>query len=275
MKVKAIGVATHKTESAKNWERGMKHTDIPIELVGLGQPYSFDMKIKLALEAMKADTTTDIFITSDVYDVLINKELVKKIKKSKNSVKNHVLNIFLNFNKPIVVGAEIPCFSHNCYEFNFGELSNLIGREYKYCNSGLIIGYRDYMIDLYEKLKECKDDQMDLGEMMNKYPENFALDAESKLFYNVYVYPDKERLKEALFVHFPGMKYIVSSAVGYNDFQAQGYQPLNIPKIAIWSVIGFLIVIAIIIYLLYKFYWGLKPSTRTKINYPVVELPIE
>ncbi len=61
MKVKAIGVATHKTAAAKNWQRGMRHTGITSELVGLGQPYSFDMKIKLALEAMKADPDVDIF----------------------------------------------------------------------------------------------------------------------------------------------------------------------------------------------------------------------
>jgi hypothetical protein len=268
MKIKVIGVATHKTESSKNWERGMKHTGIPFELVGQGQPYSFDMKIKLSLEAMKRDRTTDIFITSDVYDVLINKDKVKKIKKSGLTVKEHIFDTFNSFGRPIVVGAEIPCFSHNCYDFTFGKLSNLVGREYKYPNSGLIIGYRDDMIELYEGLKNCKDDQMDLGELMNKHSESFALDIESKLFYNVYVYPKEERSKDALFVHFPGMKYIASSAIGYNDLQSQGYQPLNIPKIAIWSVIGFLIVVAIIIYLLYKFYWGLKHDTRTKINYP-------
>jgi hypothetical protein len=270
MKIKAIGVATHKTDASKNWQRGMRHTGITSKLVGLGQPYSFDMKIKLALEEMKADLDTDIFITSDVYDVLINKSVVKNIKKT-SSVKDHILNTFYSFEKPIVIGAEIPCFSHNCYEFNFTNLSNLVEKEYKYCNSGLIIGYRDYMIELYENLKDCKDDQMDLGELMNKYPENFALDTESKLFYNVYVYPNKERLKKALFVHFPGMKYIVSSAVGYNNFQAQGYQPLNLPKIAIWSVIGFFIVVGLIIFLLYNFYWGLTPNTRAKINYPIVE----
>ena len=270
MKIKAIGVATHKTEATKNWQRGMRHTGIPAELVGLGQPYSFDMKIKLALEVMKADTDTDIFITSDVYDVLINKEVVKKIKKSGKTIKDHILKVFYSFGKCIVIGAEIPCFSHNCYDFTFQGLDNLVGREYKYPNSGLIIGYRDDMIELYEKIKNCKDDQMDLGELMSMYPENFALDTESKLFYNVYVYPKEDRLKEALFVHFPGMKYIVSSAIGYNDFQTQGYQPLNIQKIAIWSAIGFLIVVAIIIYLLYRFYWGLKPRTRKTINYPTV-----
>lgn len=270
MKIKAIGVATQNTEASKNWQRGMRHTGIPAKLVGLGQPYSFDMKIKLSLEAMKADTEADIIITSDVYDVLINKEVVKKIKKSGETVKDHILDVFYSFEKPIVIGAEIPCFSHNCYDFTFGELSNLVGKVYKYPNSGLIIGYRDDMIELYEGLKNCKDDQMDLGELMDTYPERFALDTESKLFYNVYIYPEKDRLKEALFVHFPGMKYIVSSAIAYNDFQAQGYQPLNIPKIAIWSAVGFLIVVGIIIYLLYMFYWGLKPKTRETINYPDV-----
>ena len=267
MKIKAIGVATQKTEAAKNWLRGMRHIGVPAELVGIGQPYSFDMKIKLILEAMKADTETDIFIASDVYDVLINKEVARKIKKSGKTVKDHILDVFYSFGKNTIIGAEIPCFSHNCYDFTFGELSNLVGREYKYPNSGLIIGYRDDMIHLYEEIKNCKDDQMDLGELMNKHPESFALDTDSKLFYNVYVYPEKDRLKEALFVHFPGMKYIVSSAIAYNDFQTQGYQPLDVPKIAIWSVIGFLIVVAIIIYLLYKFYWGLKPETISNINY--------
>ncbi len=270
MKIKAIGVATQKTEAAKNWLRGMKHTGIPSKLVGLGQPYSFDMKIKLSLEAMKADAEADIIITSDVYDVLINRVAVKKIKKSGKIVKDHILDVFYSFERPIVIGAEIPCFSHNCYDFTFGKLSNLVEKEYLYPNSGLMIGYRDDMIELYEGLKNCKDDQMDLGELMGKYPERFALDTESKLFYNVYVYPEKDRLNEALFVHFPGMKYIVSSAIAYNDFQSQGYQPLNIPKIAIFATIGFLLVVGIIIYLLYRFYWGLKPKTRTTINYPSV-----
>lgn len=270
-KIKAIGLATHKTEAAKNWLRGMRHTNIPAKLVGIGQTYSFDKKIKLPLEEMKSDLETDIFIVSDVYDVLINKEMVKKIKKSGKTVKDHILNVFYSFDKCIVIGAEIPCFSHNCYDFSFGKLSNLVGREYLYPNSGLIIGYRDDMIQMYERIKDCKDDQMDLGELMSEYPTSFALDTESKLFYNVYVYPEKDRLEDALFVHFPGMKYIVSSAVAYNNFQAQGYQPLNIPKIAIWSVIGLLVVIGVIVYLLYKFYWSLKYKTRSSINYPVKE----
>ncbi len=270
MKIKAIGVATQKTEASGNWLRGMRKAGIPAKLVGLGKPYSFDMKIKLVLEEMKAHPEVDVIITSDVYDVLINRRVVKNINKSGKTVKDHILDVFYSFGKPIVVGAEIPCFSHNCYDFTFGELSNLVERECKNPNSGLIIGYGKDMIYLYEELKNCKDDQMDLGELMNMYPERFALDTESKLFYNVFIYSEKDRLKRALFVHFPGMKYIVSSAVAYNDFQAQGYQPLNIPKIALLSTIGFLVVVAIIIYLLYRFYWGLKPKTRTTINYPIV-----
>jgi len=269
MKIRAIGVATHKTEAAKNWLRGMRKASIPAKLVGLGQPYSFDMKIKVVLEDMKSGPEADVIITSDVYDVLINPQEVTRIKKSGTSVPDYVLDVFHSFGKAIVVGAEIPCFSHNCYEFTFGKLSNLVDRKYEFANSGLMIGNRKDMIRLYEELKNCKDDQMDLGEIMHKHPERFALDTESKLFYNVYVYPDQERQKKALFVHFPGMKYIVSSAIAYNDFQAQGYQPLNIPKIAILSTIAFLLVVAIIVWLLYRFYWGLKPKTRAGINYSV------
>ncbi len=217
MKIKAIGLATNIDDRARNWEEGMKSVGIPYKLLGVGQKFTgWSMRSKLYSKELTADTDTDIFIITDVYDVLVNPKVIKKIRDSGENVENHILSIFQSFKKPIVVGAEKVCF-HNCYDFSLRNIFSIFEDKHKYPNAGLIIGYREPLIALYQHLEEFKNDQIELGKLVNEYPDMFALDFQSKLFYNFFVNRNQDRLDSASFIHFPGQNFSIAARNEYNS----------------------------------------------------------
>lgn len=216
-RIKAIGLATTIDDRARNWEEGMESAGIPYKLLGVGEKFTgWEMRSELYQKELTEDTNTDIFIISDIYDVLVNPKVVKKIRESGGSVKNHVISTFQSFKKPIVVGAEKVC-SHNCSEFSFLSMFSVLGDKYKYPNAGLIIGYREPLSMLYKHLERFKNDQIEVGNLINKYPNNFGLDLQSKLFYNFFVNLDGQRFNSALFIHFPGQNFSVAARKAYNS----------------------------------------------------------
>ena len=224
-KVKAIGLATNIDDRARNWEEGMKDAGIPYKLLGVGQEFTgWKMRSELYSKELAEDTDTDIFIITDVYDVLVNPNVIKKIRDAGGNVKTHILSIFQSFKKPIVVGAEKVC-SHNCYNFSLRNIFSIFGEEYKFPNAGLIIGYREPLIVLYQHLEKFKNDQIELGKLVNEYPDTFALDSHSKLFYNFFVNRDEQRFNSALFVHFPGQNFSTAARIGYNLLAGTPIQP--------------------------------------------------
>jgi hypothetical protein len=216
-KIKAIGLATNVDDRVRNWEDGVKAAGIPYKLLGVGQKFTgWKMRSELYSKELKDDTDTDIFIISDIYDVLVNPKTVKKIKDVGYSVKDYIVSTFQSFEKPIVVGAEKVC-SHNCYHFSFSSvISSIFGNKHQYSNAGLVIGYREPLIALYSHLAKFPNDQIEMGKLVSEYPDIFVLDTHSKLFYNFFVNPDNERLNSALFVHFPGQNFSIVARKGYN-----------------------------------------------------------
>ena len=217
-KIKAIGLATHIDDRARNWEERMKTAGIPYKLLGVGQKFTgWKMRSDLYQKELTDDTDTDIFIITDVYDVLVNPKVIKKIRESGGDVKNHILSVFYSFKKPIVVGAEKVC-GYNCHHFSFHSIiSSIFENKHQYPNAGLLIGYREPLITLYQHLAGFKNDQIELGNLVNEYPDKFALDIHSKLFYNFFVNRDEQRFNSALFVHFPGQNFSASARKGYNS----------------------------------------------------------
>lgn len=216
MKVKAIGLATHIDDRAKNWVKGMEVAGIDYKLLGVGEKFAgWKMRSESYQKEMLSDTDTDIFIISDVYDVLVNQNVIKKIKRSGKTVTEHILSTFYEFDKPIVVGMEKPCFA-NCYDFSLTSVFNILGGEYVYPNGGMLIGYRTPLIQLYQHLEKFEDDQVELGKIVKEHPTTFGFDFHSKLFYNFFVEPVQQRFDTALLVHFPGQNFSVAANNGYN-----------------------------------------------------------
>jgi len=245
MKVKASGRATNIDDRARNWGEGVKTTGRAYKLLGVGQKFTgWKMRSELYLKEMSEDTTTDIFIMSDIYDVLVNPKTVKKIKESEDSVKDYIISTFQSFEKPIVIGAEKIC-SHNCSQFSFQNfVSGIFGNDNRYPNAGLIIGYREPLITLYQHLAKFPNDQIEVGNLVSKYPRIFSLDTHSKLFYNFFVSPDDKRFGTALFVHFPGQNFSAAARVAYNKLAntpisstTQASQIITFCIIIVWIIV--------------------------------------
>ena len=215
-RILAIGLATNIDDRAKNWVKGMESAGIDYKLLGTGEKFTgWKMRSESYQKEMLYDTDTDIFIISDVYDVLVNQNVVEKIKESGKTVVEHILSTFYEFNKPIVVGVEKPCFT-NCYDFSLTSVFNILGEQYIYPNGGMLIGYRTHLIQLYQHLEKFKDDQVELGKIVKEYPNIFGYDLHSKLFYNFFVEPAQQRFDSALLIHFPGQNFSIAANNGYN-----------------------------------------------------------
>jgi len=260
MKLKVIGLATDVNPQAKNWIKGVEEADLNYKLVGVGQKFGgWSMRSRLYVEEMERDAETDIFILSDVYDVLVSREAVKRIKDIDFQTDEYIIDTFLSFKKPVIVGAEIPCFG-NCYEFSFFSafsIQNLFKKDYLYPNAGLVIGTRARLISLYRHLQKFRDDQLEIGKMMVMHPHIFGLDTHSKLFYNHHAEPDRKRIQSAIFVHFPGMSMLIARRNAYNSLDDNVYSKISpttsLSKLMKYSIIMiWMAVVLIVIHLLRK-----------------------
>jgi hypothetical protein len=268
MKLKVIGLATEINNEARNWMKGVEAAGLHYKLLGVGQKFTgWKMRSELYKKELTDDTDTDVFIITDVYDVLVNQKVTKRIKNSGKSVEEYILSTFCEFKKPIVVGTEKSCsLRGNCHFWSFNNMFKILQKDYTFPNAGLVIGYRPSMIKLYSHLLNYPNDQLELGKLINKYPDEFALDKKSKLFYNFLVYPVKERFHTAIFVHFPGMKPIIPNRLAYNSFDYYKSIPLFTWESCKVSL-GALLLFAILLYLLFWIYSNMNPKKIHDISY--------
>ncbi len=279
MQLKVVGLATDINDNAKNWIKGVKTAGLRYKLLGVGHTFTgWKMRSKLYVDELEKDPDIDIVIFSDVYDVLVNKtkvedisEIARSVKhspESANPVEKYIIDTFLSFSKPIVIGAELGCWPKNCYYFNLMSLFNTFGNNYIFPNGGLVIGYREPLIQLYKHLQNHPDDQYEIGKLTQTFPTYFGLDYSSKLFYNNHARQDRNRLEGALFIHFPGMDFSLFSRSGYNRMsEEQGYTSVIYTKrkcieVAITVVIGTFIGLLFLFWV----YYG-NPRTIKNVNY--------
>lgn len=247
MKVKVLGIATSNNEYLQNWIEGLKYGNIDFEVLGMGEKYTgHKMKSKKYLQAMFSQPEVDIFILSDTYDVVINKDTVDRVLKSYPSIEDYIVDVFLRFGTPIVVGAEKACFL-KCVDFSVTNLTNVLYDDHRFLNSGLIIGYRDYIISMCQMMTKYDDDQVAVGSIRKQHPEWFSLDVKSELFYNNFnININKKRMNRALFLHFPGINHHHGPRESYNSMTQQGYQPGTKNRTTISQKI-FLIVLLLVV----------------------------
>lgn len=98
----------------------------------------YKSKIYDLLNLLENDTyITNLVCFMDSFDTLINREL-----------DNNFIEEFENYNCKVLFGAETNSFPFK----ELGCITDLHTYEFKYLNSGLFIGYKDYLIEI---LKEC------------------------------------------------------------------------------------------------------------------------
>jgi len=207
MKIEVIGVATDRSlPQVKNWEIGLTKLGLNYTLLGEGLNYiNHGMRHDLYKEYIKI-SDADIFIMSDVYDVIPNVEVLNIVKEQNTSVETYILKIFESFDAAIVVGGEQGCDPfYSCY---YSTYFNIYSRYSIYPNAGTIMGYKYALLSYFEYTeKKGDDDQYWLGYYHAKYPEIIKIDTERKLFFNYFFTNNIETNGGChILSHFPGMK---------------------------------------------------------------------
>ena len=270
MKLKVAGLATDINDNAKNWVKGVQSAGLRYNLLGVGHEFTgWKMRSKLYVDELEENPDIDIFIFLDVYDVLVNKTEARRISSETTStVEKYIIDTFLSFFKPIVIGAELACWPKNCYSFNLKSIFNTVGNNYVFPNGGLVIGHRQPLIQLYRHLQNYPDDQYEIGKLVHTFPRYIGLDYSSKLFYNNHARRDENRLNNALFIHFPGMDFSLFSRLGYNQMsKKQGYIPAKYTKRkCIWVAAIMVIGTIIGVFFLFWMYYG-NPEMIKNVNY--------
>lgn len=108
----------------------------------LSQDFSlYNAKIIKLLQFIEYRVSTNIVCFLDSADVILNKDL-----------DNDFINIFRSFDCKLLFGAET-----NCFPKNFDFVNCDIDSEFKYLNSGMFIGYKDYIISILKQCIKYKD----------------------------------------------------------------------------------------------------------------------
>lgn len=268
MKLAVAGVASDPNKpAAKNWTDCLEYLDLEYHVLGANMDYKHNgVRGELNINFLK-NTDADIVIFTDVYDVIPNK-LIKDIAHSENkTVEEYILDIFLSYNSSVVVGGERLCSPGYCYEFSG---TNLISNEHKFPNAGMLIGYREVLLDMYLTIEDCvkenkigyfaeKHDQYRLGYYMQHHPEHFYIEKCGKLFNNHYMYDfnkkrNSDRRRNAVFSHYPGMSAYTRSTKSYNEFardldlQELDYKYVNCDLALLILIIVIAFIIVFIIY---------------------------
>jgi len=193
-----------------NFIKSLKKYNYDYNVVGLGQKWlGFMTKINGYYEYAKSAHPDQLIVITDAYDVMANgppHELIKSYKE---------------YNKPLVVGCETYCGA-NCIPITnwWNERSQEKQGKLKYVNSGFFMARANYLVKVLSFMLSLgiTDDQEALCIYVNKYPEDVALDTNTKLVSNItpfdfkYLDYDKENERvfnkltnnHSAFIHTPG-----------------------------------------------------------------------
>lgn len=216
MKLKVIGFSNINDEGYKNYVASLDKFGYDYKILGKGMKWNgfVNTKIRciykylLNLQEENISNESIIVCITDVNDMIAccnEKELIDK---------------FLSFNAPIVIGSEQPYLFVNCVK----EQRLLYDPNIKrvYCNGGFYIGYLPNIIQMYKfildysKKIKTNDDQLCLG-YYNINHDGHELDTQSKLVYNIALESYKKVKNRILceysneypcFVHMIGKLYI-------------------------------------------------------------------
>lgn len=161
-----VSIATERNNYVKEFEQRLTQLKYTYKLLGLGKPWEgYISKTKWYLEFLKALNTNELIVVCDSYDLLFvrypnelnelyNKRANGKLVVGVEPTSEAVCNIIPNCNTKTVKDCKI---------------TNTVYKDYKYPNSGFMMGYRDDLIDVYQFIKQqnISDDQEGLHAWLN------------------------------------------------------------------------------------------------------------
>jgi hypothetical protein len=186
----------------------------------------------------------------DSYDVIAS------TSKNTEDYNKFAEQLFLSFNKDIVVSCEWYCGnSKNCGKVDAWWKYHDIKKAYR-CNmnAGCVAGYCGELRKAYEWIlnNNFEDDQLGLSKYINLNPQKFGLDYGSSLFYTSHIL-DGMRVPpgtNSLFFHFPGplLKYGLMPAYNSAAFKHIEFYARKIyPSIFLEFLLVFVCIIIIVI----------------------------
>ena len=156
------------------------------------------------------DKKSELIVLCDAFDVLCLRD------------SEQFEQIFSEFKTNVVVSAESICNMSNCFSpTQFWNARNITSKN-KYCCAGLVCGYADALLNMYQFVLNYEDDQIGIGHFMNEQVNAISLDTEHQLFFNDNYGSMEYKLLEnnsieyenkiiqPFFIHFPGMNILGS-----------------------------------------------------------------
>ncbi len=253
MKVLVVGISSDKnTVEVDNWIYGMNYLDLDYVILDSLDENDQDTKSKIYHNFLR-ETTADIILFSDINSVLPNLKIKELCNNMNIKVEKYIIDIFLSYNRNIVVGGERLCSPYNdCYQ-SFG--NTIISDNYDYPSSSLVIGYRSNLLYMFDSIAEdmCSKRLGSIGVRKNKYclgyyalnnKKKVYIETEGVLFNNYYnksTYFEYNRCQTALFSNF-------DSKLGYNKFSIDlGYIKSHVEKSSDTNMYIYILILVLIL----------------------------
>jgi len=171
-------VATKTTTGSENYRKTLDKFGYDFIPLGLGDAWGgWRYRMQKYWDFCTSRPPEEILILTDADDVLAVRPHHEK----------ELMQTYHQFQRAIVVGAERYCYTvKNChpvprYWADHADLDT----QNRYVNAGTMMGPAGKLADLWAWMLASThtDDQTALGEYVNLYPDIFALDTNSKIFY--------------------------------------------------------------------------------------------
>lgn len=171
--IRLVTVATHKSGYIDLLIASCKKAGIQLEILGLGKSWEgLKTKLKFLREFLHSVKPETIVVLIDAYDVVML------------GTKEELLQRYLLFNKPVVLGIESKrsWLKWTTEKFYFGTYKNEI------INTGGYMGRADFLLTMTKNFDSTSNDQLTIMNTANENKEWFekytAIDTESDIFYN-------------------------------------------------------------------------------------------
>lgn len=184
-----FGVATFENQSSRNWQRSAEQYGVETVLVATGQKWrGFRWALEQLLTEIEkwSDRENVLFVTTDVFDVLVQSSPSQIIEKYQASVNNYRTVYETQeqsgptlVKNPLLVTLETGCAWPSCAPFT----AKTLKQDRKYVNSGVWAGP---FAEVVSMLRWCidyagsEDDQVALGRYIDTHKANIAADLYSE-----------------------------------------------------------------------------------------------
>jgi hypothetical protein len=247
-----------------NYVKSLKKFKYNYKILGKGVKWEgfVQTKIKYCYDYLKTldDNDNLVICVTDVLDMLAiapPEELYKK---------------FLEFKKPIVIGAE-QGYSYLTPSYEPHIKLSPSYRKRKFVNAGFYIGYKKNLCDMYEYIlsQDIFDDQICVGKYIYEHQNNYALDYRCKIIHNIdnkelldfKNHPNnnikrlfiKDTKKFPCFIHGPGLSIVYLNKILQQLYPNDNMKPYKYTNKLMknWlKEIIFIIPILIYLFLIYK-----------------------